>query len=133
MCYNILIIILIVLLAGACKAIKDTLQHHFETSVFNGKTGFFGKDSWKRKYKDFDKGDLRERFFGSKTFLVWTTDGWHLFDVLYTSLFELAIALLVSKFCFPFGVVYVIALFVGLKIVHSITFNLAYHFFLIKK
>lgn len=34
--------------------------------------------SWKRKYKDFDHGDKRAAFFGSKTFLVAFTDGNHM-------------------------------------------------------
>jgi len=34
--------------------------------------------SWKNKYKNWDKGDTRAKFPGSKTFLVMFTDGNHL-------------------------------------------------------
>ncbi len=43
-----------------------------------GNGDFWAADSWKRKYKDFDNGDTRAAYIGSKTFLVWTTDGQHL-------------------------------------------------------
>ena len=38
--------------------------------------------SFKRKYRNFDKGDLREAYPGSKTFLVWTTDATHLSNLI---------------------------------------------------
>lgn len=34
--------------------------------------------SWKNKYKNFDGGDFSENYIGSKTFMVWTTDAYHL-------------------------------------------------------
>ena len=38
--------------------------------------------SYKRKYKDYAAGNLNEAYFGSKTFLVWTTDAFHLSNTL---------------------------------------------------
>lgn len=34
--------------------------------------------SWKNKYKDYNGGDLRPAYLGSKTWLAWTTDLNHL-------------------------------------------------------
>jgi len=34
--------------------------------------------SWKNKYKNWDEGDTRPAFFGSKTIFVGFTDGFHL-------------------------------------------------------
>jgi len=41
--------------------------------------------SFKRKYKNYPT-DMSEAYFGSKTFLVWTTDLWHLSGVMNTGL-----------------------------------------------
>jgi len=59
----------------------DTLAHHHAVSVFKNHDtmAFFGANSWVRKYKDFNPIAGRKHI-GSKTWLVWTTDGWHLFQ-----------------------------------------------------
>lgn len=71
-------------------------------------TGFFGKDSWKRKYKTshlgiyaapdnryykFFKIPYKEKFPLSATLLVWTTDGFHLLQMIATKSLTLAVAL----------------------------------------
>lgn len=38
--------------------------------------------SWKNKYKDFDNGDKRAKFIGSKTVFVGFTDGYHLTNLI---------------------------------------------------
>lgn len=75
-----MISIIFIVLASICKSIKDTLNFHFETSVFRNLGKFWCPAiSWKNKYKD----DLKTpKFFGATTFFVWITDGWHLFDFL---------------------------------------------------
>jgi len=45
-----------------------------------------------RKYKDFPN-DTRERYFGSKTFLVWTTDANHLSKTVDITFLSAGIAL----------------------------------------
>ncbi len=62
-------------LSGAADGINQSLLHHRlgENSDF-----WNVEESWKRKYRDFDNGDLRPAYFGSKTIFVWTTDGFHL-------------------------------------------------------
>lgn len=75
---------LCVILAGVCKAIKDTLQFHFYSSIFDKcNHQFWNPDiSWKNKYKDGEIGV--PKFWGSTTIFVWMTDAWHLFDMLGT-------------------------------------------------
>lgn len=86
--------LLFIVLAGACKAIKDTLDFHYECSWFRHICPkFFSPSiSWKNKYKNYPE-DKSSKFFGSKTFLVWLTDGWHLFDMLSYALILTAAAL----------------------------------------
>lgn len=69
--------------AAISKSIRDTLSYHFETSAFRYLNPKFWNPaiSWKNKYKNYPE-DQRAKFFGSKTFLVWVTDAWHLFDML---------------------------------------------------
>jgi hypothetical protein len=77
------------MLAGASKGISDLLQFHFWDSIFSNpdkfKTYFWNPEySWENKWtiREFEDGIRPDtsspRFFGSTTFLVWTTDGFHL-------------------------------------------------------
>ena len=62
-------------LSGAADGINQSLLHH---RLGQGNSFWDASVSWKRKYKDFDGGDKSAAYFGSKSFLVWTTDGFHL-------------------------------------------------------
>lgn len=59
-------------------------------------SGFFGQNSWVRKYAVKNNGALIEpkepRYFGSTTFLVWTTDFYHFAQMLMKICFSIAIA-----------------------------------------
>lgn len=59
-------------------------------------SGFFGQNSWHRKYKKRkDSGALIEpykpAYFGSTTFLVWTTDFYHFAQMLMKVAFSIGI------------------------------------------
>jgi hypothetical protein len=49
--------------------------------------------SYSNKYKNGDKSQ-GEKFFGSTTFLVWLTDGWHLLKFLFDRCWQLPISYL---------------------------------------
>jgi hypothetical protein len=49
--------------------------------------------SWKLKYKDFDGGDLRAAYLGSKSFLAWTVDGFHSTRFVYHNSMTVSIVL----------------------------------------
>ena len=91
-----MISLLLVILAAVLNAAMDTLNAHYHRSVFyNGKWPKFNKftnpaSSSQNKWKDGNK-DNGELFFGSSTFLVWTTDAWHLFKTLMLLCFSIAI------------------------------------------
>ncbi len=86
--------ILLLVLAGICVAVQDTLQHHYHSSIFRRlNKQFWNPDlSWKNKYKNGDP-ILGSRFPFSTTFLVFLTDGWHLFKGLAWTLMEVAIVI----------------------------------------
>lgn len=103
--------IIFIVIAAICKAVKDTLDFHYYGSVFdNGKPRQWWNPniSWRNKYKE----DLKTpRFFGSTTFLVMFTDGWHLFDFLQTIFVILAIVLYSKIFCIGIDIVILYLLF----------------------
>jgi len=68
-------------MAGLASAAKDKMLFHYYKSIFKRfKNQQFWNPSisWKNKYKDYNKGDLRAKFPLSKTVLVGFTDGFHL-------------------------------------------------------
>ncbi len=80
--------ILLVILASYAEAVMDKINFHFDRSVFKEKKNqiFWNpQESWKNKWKE----DLKtEKFLGSSTIFVFTTDAWHLYKFIRnTSLF----------------------------------------------
>jgi len=66
-------------LSGVANGFNQAIEHH---SYGLGNPYVDITESYKRKYKNYDAGDLKEAYFGSKTFLVWTTDAFHLTNML---------------------------------------------------
>ncbi|MGH2563515.1 MAG: hypothetical protein ACRDE5_03315, partial [Ginsengibacter sp.] len=62
-------------IAGSADGVNQALVHH---DVGMGNSFWDIQTSWKNKYRNFDKGDTRPAFFGSKSILVCATDGYHL-------------------------------------------------------
>lgn len=69
------------LISGMSRGLHETLINHYSRfkRVFPGANDNYWNPvvSFKRKYKDFDNGDLRESYPGSKTVLVAFTDPYH--------------------------------------------------------
>jgi hypothetical protein len=72
---NDLLIVGVGFVGGGADAYNQRILHH---KYGAGKPFWDYATSYKRKYKDFDNGDLRAAYPGSKTWLVMTTDGYHL-------------------------------------------------------
>lgn len=68
--------------AGVWDGVSQSVAFHYSDfkEVFPcAKDQFWNNNiSWKNKYKDVENGDYSPKFFGSTTFLAWTTDGYHL-------------------------------------------------------
>ena len=94
------------ILAGLADGTRDTLSFRYDQSIFPqgpgnqvlgaGEIFWNPAISWKNKWKNGDPAQ-GERFWGSSTFLVWTTDAWHLLQFIMLTCFQLAIALPVIR------------------------------------
>ncbi len=62
-------------LSGSADGINQALVHHY---LGMGNRFWDFQTSWRNKYKNYDKGDLRPAFVGATTFAVSLTDGYHL-------------------------------------------------------
>ena len=62
-------------LAAVCNAVMDVLAFKYKRSIFNKLDPDFWNPSrsWRNKYKDQEE-PKGPKFFGSTTFLVFTTD-----------------------------------------------------------
>lgn len=78
--------ILFIVLSSISEAIMDTVQFHYEKSIFKFNPDKYNplfwdaSISWKNKYKE--NSMTEEKFYGSKTIFVFTTDAWHFFKFL---------------------------------------------------
>lgn len=66
-------------LSGVSYGFNQAIEHH---GYGQGNNFIDISRSFKRKYKNFDGGDFSEAYWGSKTFLVFTTDAFHLTNTL---------------------------------------------------
>lgn len=102
---------LLILLAGASNAMMDLSSER----VF--KIWWWNKDEgWKNKWKHGDP-DQGPAFFGSTTIFAWTTDGWHLFQMIFHTCWQLAIAIQYDNW---------IVKFIIIKVMFSIFFEYIY-------
>lgn len=72
-------------LAGVCKAVMDTLQFHFDESIFWSTSDelaqFYDPDlSWRNKYIDGLEERGRKKFLKFIPVPVFLTDAWHLYQ-----------------------------------------------------
>lgn len=131
-----MITLFLLFLAGALNATMDVLSFRYKTSIFSKYTKlqeFFNpQESWVNKYKN-NNPELGPKFFGSKTFLVFLTDAWHLAKMLMITSFTLAIVfynpVIVTESIF----VNIVANLLLMRVVFSATFELFFSKILIKK
>ena len=62
-------------ISGTADGFNQAIIHH-EFGIDHPFSDY--ETSWKRKYKDADNDDFRRAYIGSKSWLVWTTDAFHL-------------------------------------------------------
>ena len=106
-----------IVVAAICVSIMDVVQFHFYESIFKNFPKFCNPEiSWKNKYKE---GTTTSKFFGSTTFLVWTTDLWHLAK--FIAIVSFILAIVFYKVYFSFGMDFTI-----LFAVYSGAFELFY-------
>lgn len=130
--------ILFLALAGVCNAIMDKINFHWDDSIFKGsKLEWWANPeiSYKNKWKNHSNDADGEKFPGSSTIFVWTTDLWHFAQSFMITFFIL------SGISYGSGIVSVfnnnwinvIIDFIILKSVFSVTFELFWSIFLEKR
>lgn len=127
----ILTIIILLVISAISKAIMDVISFKYKDSIFQKWEWFDPSISCNNKYKNKDpeKGPL---FFGSTTFLVWTTDAWHFFQMIMLSCFIICIILGINLLLPKMLLIKIIAidiiLFCVLKILYGGIFELFYKY-----
>lgn len=149
---KILLIVLALGLAAMSNAVMDTLVFRYEISVFPkspdkllglGEDYYNPQKSWRAKYALDSEGDLiagapkwyyfglytpmyKEAFPYSTTIFAFLTDGWHFAQFLMLSFFQLALTYLLTKTLGAERWWYYLLIFVGIKIVFGLVFNLCF-------
>ena len=126
------------IIGGISKSIIDTLNFHYEVSVFSKipkeskwYNWFKSPDkTWTNKYEDGDKSK-GEKFLGSTTIFVFTADAWHFFQMIMLSCFQISMAIFIGLgiyLYFNLGIIYFIGIsslsFIVFKLIFSITFEM---------
>jgi len=92
-----------ILLAGMANGVMDDLQFHYYDSIAsNWDEQFWNPEiSWRNKYASNQEGalvrPLQPKFFGSTSFLVFLTDGWHLAKFIFLLCLHILITLLLVR------------------------------------
>jgi len=90
-----MIAIAITLIVLASLRAYQACQDHGKLKGWGSPTSFFGSKQWMRKLSPFSSGANIPRFPGSTTWLVFLTDGYHLFQFLERPVMLIALPLLV--------------------------------------
>lgn len=124
----LLIILIIYCLAPIMQAQRDTITFHLYKSIWKGRTDLDPNNSYKNKWKN---GDVKqgEKFPGSSTIFVLFTDRWHLVDSIQLSCFQFIIAYYQPYLPKWWGI---IAIFIGIKIIYGVLFELFFSKIFIK-
>jgi len=116
---------LFLIFAALVKAIMDCLQFHYKDSPF----AKFKKQiwwnptiSWKNKWRG-GKPENGEKFPGSSTIFVWTTDAWHFFQMIFLTLMFLSIVFYTPLFSVSYSWVFD---FIIYRIIFGVTFTLIF-------
>ena len=112
---------LFITFAAVSESIMDKIQFHYDKSIFkNSKYNqlFWNPiESWKNKWKE----DLKtEKFIGSSTLFVFTTDAWHLFKFFRNTSLFIGLPLI------AIGDMNVILSAVIARVIYGLTFTLSF-------
>lgn len=117
-------------MAGAANGFMDALQFHGAWSKLGNEQFWNPNKSWINKWEIDEAGKAiagKERFWGSSTFLVFLTDGWHLVKWIYLLSVKLAI---VTMLYFPVSRKKIINLLTWVGIFAAITLAMSAGFHL---
>ncbi len=127
MVFNLIIISLLLVVSGIAKAVMDTCADHYPVSLFKrlgwNQSYWDKKSSSNNKYKNGDKLQ-GPKYFLSTTILVWTTDAWHLFQMIFLTTFSLAF--LLTGYLFNADFIGLIVIYVTCNVVMRMVFEFFY-------
>jgi hypothetical protein len=122
-----IISLILVGVSAMAESIMDKLNFHFEKSIFVNKENqlFWNPiESWKNKWKE----DLKtEKFIGSSTIFVFTTDAWHLFKFIKNTCLFIGLPLLFM------GDINIIISMVIARVIYGLVFTVFFDKILVKK
>lgn len=114
----IAIVCALAIISGTAKAIMDTLQFHYPTSVFANTTNWWNPaKSWNNKYA-WAKGNAFLGWLLANP-LVFITDAWHFFQAIFSVTF--AASFFLSGEYLPWWSVFVV--YVGSRLVFHVFFT----------
>ena len=124
-----IVVFLLIMFSAVSEAIMDKLNFHYEKSIFSNNEKYnqlFWNpiESWKNKWKE----DLKtEKFIGSSTIFVFTTDAWHLFKFIKNTCLFVGLPLLFM------GKINIILSIVITRVLYGLIFTLFFDVILVKK
>ena len=126
--------LMLIISSGIAEAFMDKLQFHWEKSIFvpnppKYKPSFWNPAiSWKNKWKEGTDYKV-EKFKGSTSIFVFTTDAWHLFKFIKNTTMFLAIFFAMVAVTFnPFiPIIYLISLVILARTSYGLAFTLFFN------
>lgn len=120
--------LLFVAASSIAEAIMDKIQFHYDKSIFSQdkyKQTFWNPNlSWVNKWKDDSAKE--EKFLGSSSIFVFTTDAWHLFKFFRNTFLFIGLPLL------SFGSMNIILAAILARIIYGLVFTICFNKLLIK-
>jgi hypothetical protein len=120
--------LLFVAASSVAEAIMDKIQFHYDKSIFSQdkykQTFWDPTKSWVNKWKD--SSAKQEKFLGSSTIFVFTTDAWHLFKFFRNTFLFIGLPLL------SFGSMNIILAAILARIIYGLVFTICFDKLLIK-
>ena len=121
---------LFIVVASISEAIMDTVQFHYEKSIFKhnpikyNQLFWDASISWKNKYKE--NSTTEPKFYGSTTIFVFTSDAWHFFKFLRNLFLFIGLPLL------GIGSMNIITAVVIARVIYGLVFTFCFDKVLIK-
>ena len=120
--------LLFVAASSVSEAIMDKIQFHYDKSIFSKdkykQTFWDPTKSWVNKWKDSSARE--ERFLGSSTIFVFTTDAWHLFKFFRNTFLFIGLPLL------SLGSMNIILAAILARVIYGLVFTICFDKLLIK-
>jgi len=121
--------LLFVAASSIAEAIMDKIQFHYDKSIFSDEkykqTFWDPTKSWVNKWKD--NSAREEKFLGSSSIFVFTTDAWHLFKFFRNTFLFIGLQLV------ALGGLNIFISIIITRVLFGLIFTLFFDYFLVKR